>query len=71
MFLGLTNLVELDLSSNLLTSVPTPTFSGDFKEYFHLHAKNKNCEVFFGDNFRLCKPYKYISLGSSLKSEFR
>ena len=47
MFLGLTNLVELDLSSNLLTSVPTPTFSGDFKEYFHLHAKNKNCEVFW------------------------
>ena len=39
-------MVELDLSSNLLTSVPTPTFSGDFKEYFHLHAKNKNCEVF-------------------------
>ena len=28
-FRGLTNLVELDLSSNLLTSVPTPTFSGD------------------------------------------
>ena len=27
-FRGLTNLVELDLSSNLLTSVPTPTFSG-------------------------------------------
>ena len=25
---GLTNLVELDLSSNLLTAVPTPTFSG-------------------------------------------
>ena len=47
MFLGLTNLVELDLSSNLLTSVPTPTFSGDFKEYFHLHAKNENWEVLF------------------------
>jgi Leucine-rich repeat (LRR) protein len=27
-FRGLTNLVELDLSGNLLTSVPTPTFSG-------------------------------------------
>ena len=28
-FRGLTNLVELDLSSNILTSVPTPTFSGN------------------------------------------
>ncbi len=30
-FRGLTNLVELDLSGNLLTSVPTPTFSGTDK----------------------------------------
>ena len=29
-FRGLTNLVELNLSGNLLTSVPTATFAGEF-----------------------------------------
>ncbi len=34
-FRGLTNLVELDLSENLLTAVPIATFAGDKKDSRH------------------------------------
>ena len=44
---GLTNLVELDLSSNKLASVPTPTFSGKYNQ----EARVSLCCIFAKTSF--------------------
>ena len=42
-FRGLTNLVEINLAGNLLTTIPAATFSG--KNIFHDYFSNDKCQI--------------------------
>ena len=62
-FRGLTNLVELNLSGNLLTSVPTATFAGKCK----LQSKDYFCLCVYDTSSKFTSPRKLHGLYSKVR----
>ena len=80
-FRGLTNLVELNLAGNLLTSVPIATFSGNSFPFFDVSIKyiclfkcikvhiSRNCYIIFYLNKSLREPTLWIKNSHLLKKQ--